>query len=286
MDVHGTLPWSVLRQDSAPWQKRKQHWLEWGVHADAPRAHAPAMISTGRHGTLSGGLSRFDPHLAELLYIWYCPAGGRVLDPFAGGPVRGLVAGHLGLAYEGVDLMADQITANEPRADHWHERGLLTHRPDWRHGAAQDLLPDLPDDRFDYVLGCPPFHNRERYSDDPRDLSAMTWPAFVEVYAEIIRQTVRLLHADRFATLVVSDIRDHKGHLRGLPALTTEAFRAAGAHLINEQVLIEPGGLRAKTMRVPWSACRTTTRTHQMVLTYVKGDRRKAAAAIRGDVPC
>lgn len=294
MDVHGTLPWSVLRQDSAPWQARKKHWLALGVHADAPRAHAPAMINTGRHGKVSGGLSRFDPHLAELLYAWYCPPTGAVLDPFAGGPCRGLVAGHLGRPYEGYDLMQDQVDANYRLRDEWEQQHLLgmfdgARRPSpvWHCADALETLTrrgaDAP---VDYVLTCPPFHNRERYSNDPRDLSAMPWREFAEVYTEIIRQAVRLLRTDRFATFVVSDVRDSKGHLRGLPALTTEAFRAAGAHLVNEQILIEPGGLRAKTMRIPWQQCRTATRTHQLVLTYVKGDRRTAAAAVKGDPPC
>lgn len=277
MDVHGTLPWSVLRQDSAPWQERKRWWAAQGVDDATPRAHAPAMINTGRHGTTSGGVSRFDPHLAEVLLAWYCPPGGTVLDPFAGGPVRGLVAGHSGRPYTGIDLLPDQVTANRARARAWQERGILRALPQWHDGAAQDVLPTLTAGAADYVLTCPPYHNRERYSHDPRDLSAMRWPAFADTYRAILGATVRALAQDRFASIVVSDVRDHRGHLRGLPALTTAAMQDAGTHLVNEQVLVEPGGLRAKTMRPPWTAARTTTRTHQLVLTYVKGDRRTAA---------
>jgi DNA modification methylase len=38
------------------------------------------------------GTSIFDPVLCELAYRWFCPPGGLVLDPFAGGSVRGIVA--------------------------------------------------------------------------------------------------------------------------------------------------------------------------------------------------
>lgn len=64
------------------------------------------------------GTSIFDPVLCELIYRWFAPAGGMVLDPFAGGSVRGIVASWLGLGYVGVDLGAMQVKANEIQADH------------------------------------------------------------------------------------------------------------------------------------------------------------------------
>lgn len=281
MDVHGTLPWSVLRADSAGWQARRKHWAGLGVDDTGPRAHAPAMIATGRHGAVSGGVSRFDPHLAECLLTWFAPPGGAVLDPFAGGPVRGLVAGALGHPYTGVELSEAQVAANRERAAGWQERGLLATGPVWVHGDAAQQLPGMAAGSADYVLTCPPYHNRERYSHDPRDLSAMRWAEFGAALAGILAAACAALRPDRFATVVISDVRDHRGHLRGLPSLAADALRGAGLHLANEQILIEPGGLRAKTMRPAWTACRTTTRTHQVVLTAVKGDRRAAAAAAR-----
>lgn len=61
---------------------------------------------------LSSGTSIFDPVLCELAYRWFSPPGGRILDPFAGGSVRGIVAAALGRRYTGVDLRAEQIEAN------------------------------------------------------------------------------------------------------------------------------------------------------------------------------
>lgn len=282
LDVHGTLPWSVLRQDSATWQARKRWWTALDVDTANPRAHAPSMAATGRHGTVSGGVSRFDPHLAELAYRWFCPPGGHVLDPCAGGAVRGLVAAHLGHRYTGVDLSDAQVRANRVLADDWHARGLLPHgRPEWVVGDAVTVLADQPAG-FDHILSCPPYHNRERYSDDPLDLSAMPWAGFVEAHAALVADAVARLAPDRFATWVISDVRDYRGHLRGLPALAADHFRNAGAHLINEQVLVAPTGTLRKLMRPAWEAARTTTRHHQVVLTFAKGDRRAATRAVRG----
>ncbi|MGB3312861.1 MAG: DNA methyltransferase, partial [Albidovulum sp.] len=62
------------------------------------------------------GTSIFDPVLCEIAYRWFCPQGGTVLDPFAGGSVRGIVASQLGRAYVGIELRAEQVAANQAQA--------------------------------------------------------------------------------------------------------------------------------------------------------------------------
>lgn len=64
----------------------------------------------------SYGTSIFDPVLCELAYSWFCPAGGVVLDPFAGGSVRGIVASRLGHPYVGVELSGQQVDENRRQA--------------------------------------------------------------------------------------------------------------------------------------------------------------------------
>jgi len=63
------------------------------------------------------GTSIFDPVLCELVYRWFSPEGGTVVDPFAGGSVRGIVAGKLGRKYIGLDLRGEQIEANKEQAN-------------------------------------------------------------------------------------------------------------------------------------------------------------------------
>jgi hypothetical protein len=69
----------------------------------------------GAQRTISG-TSIFDPVLCELAYRWFCPPGGTVLDPFAGGSVRGIVAAKLGRHYVGIDLSERQLEANRAQA--------------------------------------------------------------------------------------------------------------------------------------------------------------------------
>ena len=66
-----------------------------------------------REHTDSSGTSIFDPVLCELMYSWFCPEGGQVIDPFAGGSVRGIVAAVVGYRYWGSDLSRQQVEAND-----------------------------------------------------------------------------------------------------------------------------------------------------------------------------
>jgi hypothetical protein len=67
-------------------------------------------------GANQSGTSIFDPVLTELAYRWFSPPGGLILDPFAGGSVRGIVASILNRRYIGIDLRAEQVAANERQA--------------------------------------------------------------------------------------------------------------------------------------------------------------------------
>ena len=61
--------------------------------------------------SFKSGTSIFDPVLCEVVYRWWSGRGATVLDPFAGGSVRGIVAGALGRRYYGMDLSATQVEA-------------------------------------------------------------------------------------------------------------------------------------------------------------------------------
>jgi DNA modification methylase len=50
------------------------------------------------------------------MYEWFSPKGGLVLDPFAGGSVRGIVAEEMDRKYVGIDLSETQIKANKEQS--------------------------------------------------------------------------------------------------------------------------------------------------------------------------
>jgi hypothetical protein len=229
-------------------------------------------------GTASAtGTSIFDPVLCELAYRWFCPPGGLVLDPFAGGSVRGIVAARLGREYLGIELRPEQLAANRVQADRICANGTT---PAWLEGDARDLAALCPDVAADLIFSCPPYADLEVYSDDPRDLSTMPYPDFLAAYRGIVAACVERLRDDRFACFVVGDVRDPKGFYRGFVGDTVRAFEDAGARLYNEAILVTAvGSLPIRAGRA-FDSGRKLGKTHQNVLVFCKGDPRKATEAI------
>jgi hypothetical protein len=108
------------------------------------------------------GTSIFDPVLCELVYRWFCPPAGQVLDPFASGSVRDIVANKLGRRYCGVDLSTRQIEANEEQA-----RTICAEpMPEWINGDSRDVLSTC-DKTADLIFSCPLYADLEVYSEEP-----------------------------------------------------------------------------------------------------------------------
>jgi DNA modification methylase len=228
----------------------------------------------------STGTSIFDPVVCEIAYRWFCPPGGAVLDPFAGGSVRGIVASKLGRPYTGIDLRAEQIDANRAQAAHICGEPM----PRWVCGDSREVMPALAQQgiapQFDFVFSCPPYADLEVYSDDPRDLSTLEYDEFRAAYASIIAGACALLKPDRFACFVVGDVRDRQGLYRNFPGHTIDAFEAAGLRLYNEAILVTAVGSLPIRAGKQFAATRKLGRTHQSCLVLVKGDPRKATEAI------
>lgn len=249
---------------------------------------ATANDDTGEKILAAGnGTSIFDPVLCELAYRWFCPPGGVVLDPFAGGSVRGIVASKLGRRYIGGELRAEQVEANRLQADEICADDDMP--PVWICGDSRNIDMHCADVAADFVFSCPPYADLEVYSDDPKDLSTMGYDAFIEVYREIIAKSCALLKNDRFACFVVGDVRDSKGRYYGFPWHTVQAFQDAGLHLYNEAVLVTMVGSLPLRCGKGFEASRKLGKTHQNVLVFVKGCAKKATAAIGavefGDIP-
>ncbi len=282
-------PFSVLDARSGDWQDRKRAWISIGLRSEEGRIcegsygwqdlanHPGAAESTKKIGGVGDGPSIFDPLLCELVYRWWAPASGIVVDPFAGGSVRGIVAGCLGLDYWGCDLRPAQVAANEFQADEIEPRK----RPIWVIGDSMEKLADAP--RADLIFSCPPYGDLEKYSDDPRDLSAMEFHTFSAAYKRIILRCYNCLRNDSFAAFVVGDFRDtNKGFYRNFVGLTVAAFEECGFNLYNEAILVQPVGSASLRVSKQFAAGRKLCKTHQNLLVFCKGDWRKAAAKCGG----
>jgi hypothetical protein len=283
----GVPPFTVLDARQGYWQDRKRAWTAMGIDSELGRA-ARTYAKTGetdpvtvRLRATSNGISVFDPVLCELAVRWFSPPGSTVLDPFAGGSVRGVVAAMLGRAYTGVDLRPEQVAENETQ---WAALVATSTRampaPRWIVGDSTLLDAHLrqQDTGFDLLFSCPPYFDLEHYSEDPADLSNMDYPAFLAGYRTVIADSVRRLADNRFAVWVIGDRRDTKtGRQRGLVADTINAFRDAGCELYNDAVLITSVGTGALRAAAGFENSRKLCRTHQHVLVFWKGPGDPAA---------
>lgn len=216
------------------------------------------------------GTSVFDPVLCEIVYRWFCPEGGTVLDPFAGGSVRGIVAGYLGHPYTGIDLRSDQVEANEKQRETIKPKIA----PLWIVGNSENIATLAPG-QYDLVFSCPPYYDLEIYSDQPGDLSALgTYEEFIKVYRDIISKCCSMLKPNRFACFVIGDIRDKKGFYRGFVNDTINAFQDAGCILYNEAILVNVIGSLPIRITKQFEY-RKLGKCHQNVLVFYKGDPKK-----------
>jgi hypothetical protein len=287
-------PFSVLRAESGRWKERKRQWLAQGIAShlgrDALGNDSVERLSVmqdriGRHIPVADvPVSTFDPVLAEICYAWFSPSGGSVLDPFAGGSVRGVVATLTGRTYTGIDLSEKQVLANRSQ---WDLIGPVYEGvadPEWIIGDSAAVLqrPEVPSG-FDFVFSCPPYADLEVYSADPHDLSNMTYDDFLTAYRQIIKRSCDRLADNRFACFVVGEVRNRKsGVYRNLVSDTIAAFQDAGLEYWNEIILHTADPTRALRTSM-FASTRKIVKAHQNVLVFIKGDVKLACDAL-GDV--
>lgn len=322
-EAFGWPPFTVLDFAHGDWQARKKAWVSIGLKGEVGRGENllgfSDQIKSGAYGNgkvkipgrLNGGgvgkvldtdgsfwnkdksegeeilndTSIFDPVLCELVYTWFSPAQGAVLDPFAGGPTRGVIASKLGLEYHGHELRQEQVTANETTAS--EILGLEEKdRVKWYQGDSNETLEQWEENGFDLVLTCPPYFNLEVYSDDPADISNMDdYEKFLEVYRSILHKAAQKLKNDRFFAIVVGNVRGkaNGGAYYPLVSDTVRIMGIAGLHLYNEAILKKPNGSAQFRARKQFSGTRKLVTTHEYLLVFAKGDPKKAAEQC-GDV--
>jgi hypothetical protein len=268
-------PFSIFDSKQGYWQDRKRLWKTQLV--DSGLGRSDTLLGEGlkqlaimsKSGNLTG-TSIFDPVLTEICYRWWGIDKGTILDPFAGGNTRGLVASILGYEYHGVDLSKDQVEANIRQAN------SINQKPNWYNGNSLDIKKLVPEKKYDLIFSCPPYYDLEIYTDDKEDLSNLdSYADFLDVYKKIIKESVDLLEDDRFAVFVVGDIRDKEGYYRGFVDDTIKAFKEAGMGFYNDIILanaIATAALRASQV---FNSYKKVVKIHQNVLVFYKGDTSK-----------
>tara|TARA_R110002012_G_C11526856_1_gene600079 strand:- start:76 stop:972 length:897 start_codon:yes stop_codon:yes gene_type:complete len=271
-------PFSILDTKSGNWQKRKRQWKTIGLKSEVGREEdmtfKGAVKSFDYYRQKEGkvkeskeqGTSIFDPALCEVLYYWFCKDGGDILDPFAGGSVRGIVANYLGYNYTGIDIRQEQIDSNRDQAIDILE---VNNQPQWYVGDSNEVLNGI-NKKFDFVFSCPPYADLEVYSDLDGDISNMDYENFMKAYEEIINKSCKLLKNDGYACFVVGEVRDKKGNYIGFVPDTINAFKKAGMRFYNEGILLNPVASASMRADRQFSAGKKLVKIHQNILIFRK----------------
>lgn len=263
-------PFSVFDTRSKLWIDRKNEWLSLGIKSELGRGDKLLFCDNLKNDSLPS-TSIFNPVICEVCYNWFGIDNSVILDPFAGGSVRGIVAEKLGNSYIGIDLREEQIEANRINAE---ECNCDLSKINWITDNSQNVDKYVENESVDLIFTCPPYFDLEVYSDDKDDISNMDFEDFKNVYTDILKKCADKLKNNRFAIVVISDVRDKKGGYRDLTGITKDAFKSKGFCFYNDIILLNVVGsasLRARKAMVN----RKTTRIHQNILVFYKGDTKE-----------
>lgn len=262
-------PFSVIDRKSGNWINRKKNWLKLGIKSEIGRdvktfgKFTPNKGKTNRFDKISTSI--FDPALCEIMYNWFCPENGEILDCFAGGSVRGIVANKLGYNYTGIDIRLEQIESNREQA---LEILPVTNQPNWYVGSSNVVLNDF-NKKFDMLFSCPPYGFLEKYSDLSGDISNMDYKTFLQSYESIIAKSCNLLKSGSFACFVVGEFRDKHGNYVGFVPDTIKIFQKLKMKFYNEIITLDQlgnAGMRANgNMK-----SKKVVKIHQNILVFKK----------------
>lgn len=252
------------------YQRTRKHREELGVSfKEYIEKYVPAeVLEHEASKVLSKGVSLFDPVLSETMCKWFTPyEGAKIFDCFAGDTYKGLVFAMCGFSFRGVELRQEQVDINNRVLE---GRGLdIEYICDDGQNVAKHFDPESQD----MLFSCPPYYDLEVYSKDERDASNQgTYEEFIAILDKAFKAALTCLKPNRFAVVVVGDVRDKKtGFYYGFADDVKRIFKEGGASLYNEIILVETGAstaLRASR----YMESRKVAKMHQNVLVFYKGD--------------
>jgi len=259
-------PFSVLDTKQGSWVNRKRKWKSLGIKSELGRdSDVINMDTKSKKNNTAEYVSVFDPALTEVLYHWFCPDNGCILDPFAGGSVRGIVAHYLGYKYTGIELRPEQVESNRDQAKEIFGNSNVPH---WITGDSLIELDNIQES-YDFVFSCPPYANLEVYSELEGDISNMDYNSFLRAYRLIISKACDKLISGGYACFVVGEVRNKDGNYIGFVPDSVNAFKDAGMDYYNEAILLNQIG--SGSMRANGNMkSEKLVKVHQNVLVFKK----------------
>lgn len=292
-DRYSWYPFNVLNTTHADWNRRRLKWREFllvgkvgeegregisGQEIDIYNSFAKNQdFNKSAQGVSKVQIAIeavFDPFLLEVLADWYCPNGGKIIDPFNGSHISGCTFHKLGYKYTGIDVRQKIIDQNNEKVS----LIIPENPPRYLCGNSDNVLDDLifeEFETFDLFNSCPPYADLVKYSKDNPvvgDISLLDYDEFVLIYSSIIKKSCMLLKKFGYATITIGQVRDKKtGELLPFMEDTIKAFRDIGMKYYNEVPLL--GALGSASMRAKGTFERGNGKlvnVHQTILVFKK----------------
>ena len=266
-------PFSIINLSKGDVLDRKRKWEELIQDDGTSRGGAEAYSNTSfkkseYNMNLKTGTSIMNAVVCELINRWFLPLDqkSKTFDCFAGDTAFGFVSSYLGNQFTGIELRQQQVNFNQSRVD---EYGLDAH---YIQDDGQNVAEHLEPESQDLLFSCPPYFDLEVYSDDPNDASNQdSYADFLKILDNAFTSAVTRLKENRFACIVVGDIRDKKGYYYGFVNDIISIFQKSGMHFYNDIILQTPVGTGALRARQNMKN-RKVVKIHQNLLVFYKGD--------------
>ena len=305
------FPCSILDQSNSKWQDRKKYWFERlkiydNVNSREGTLHKkndincypktygcyinfkdknneqlsfeefiekfnPPEFEEDKQNIKAKGVSVFDPVLSELSCKWFSPyLGGKIFDCFAGDCFKGLVFALCGYEFTGIELRQEQVDDNINCCKKFPNFNLKYICDD-----GQNVDKYLQEQSQDLLFSCPPYYNLEVYSNLPNDASNQKdYCDFLKILDNAYSKSIKILKDNRFAVIVVGNIRDKQGFYYNFISDIINIFNKNGMFLLNELILKEPINARRFSARNYFKS-RKIIKIHQNILVFYKGNPKK-----------
>jgi hypothetical protein len=263
-DTFVVPPFSILDTKKGYWQERKKYWKSLIGDEGESREGALAKGATNIMAATNNGVSLLDPVLAEIANKWFGLDNCNTFDCFAGDSVFGYISDALGNTFTGIELRQEQTDLNNQR--------LKGSKSKYICDDGQNVLKHIKEDSQDLLFSCPPYFDLEVYSDLKNDASNQKeYKDFLQILDNAFTRALTCLKENRFAVIVVGDIRDKKGFYYGFADDVKNIFIKNGAKLYNEMIIAESiGTLPQRVGRYMHN--RKVGKCHQNVLVFYKGN--------------
>ncbi len=266
-------PFSIINLSRKEVLDRKRIWNDMiqddGTSRGGATSYSNAGFKEGYTINLkNNGTSIMNPVVCELINKWFLPTKDtcNTFDCFSGDTAFGFVSSYLGNKFTGIELRQQQVDFNQSRVD---EFNLNAH---YICDDGQNVAKHLEPESQDLLFSCPPYFDLEVYSDDPKDASNQSsYADFINILKNAFTNATKCLANNRFACIVVGNIRDKNGYYYDFVNDIVNIFENAGLHFYNDIILQTPvgtGALRARnTMKY-----RKVVKIHQNLLVFYKGN--------------